>query len=70
MGVSVTLVAGWLSWWFLLRPTPIPPTATHPYAQPSVFYPLKVLVFYCLVKFRKVSCDGGEKKMIVNTIGC
>ncbi|XP_037792800.1 uncharacterized protein LOC119588168 [Penaeus monodon] len=53
MGVSVTLVAGWLSWWFLLRPTPIPPTATHPYARPSVFYPLKVLVFYCLVKFRK-----------------
>nr|XP_027233425.1 uncharacterized protein LOC113824838 [Penaeus vannamei] len=53
MGVSVAVIAGWLSWWFLLRPTPIPPAAAHPYARPSVFYPLKVLVFYCLVKFRK-----------------
>lgn len=53
MSVSVAVIAGWLSWWFLLRPTPIPPAAAHPYARPSVFYPLKVLVFYCLVKFRK-----------------
>lgn len=55
IGVLCAAVVGWVGWWMILRPTPPPTHITQPYAQLSIFYPLKVAVFYCLVKFRKVS---------------
>lgn len=51
----VSVVCGWVGWWLLLKPSPPPASVTQPYSSPSLLYPLKVVVFYCLVKLRKVS---------------
>lgn len=54
----VFVVCGWVGWWLLLKPYPPPASVTRPYSSPSLLYPLKVAVFYCLVKLRKVSVCG------------
>ncbi|KAG0715012.1 39S ribosomal protein L32, mitochondrial [Chionoecetes opilio] len=51
---------GWWGAWWLSRPAPPSVTATHPYSSPSFLYPLKVLTFYLLVKFRKRSSRSSE----------
>lgn len=57
--VLACVLGGWGAWW-MLQPSPPPVNATHPYARPSFFYPLKVIVFYCLVKFRKRTAGSEE----------
>ncbi|KAK3866638.1 hypothetical protein Pcinc_027840 [Petrolisthes cinctipes] len=57
--VLVSVVCGWVGWWLLLKPSPPPASVTRPYSCPSLLYPLKVVVFYCLVKLRK---RQGESK--------
>ncbi|MPC65836.1 hypothetical protein E2C01_059972 [Portunus trituberculatus] len=53
--VCMLLVVGiWVAWWSLLPLTP-PQHVIQPYSLPSFLFPLKVLLFYILIKFRKVS---------------
>ncbi|XP_045615430.1 uncharacterized protein [Procambarus clarkii] len=53
--VVCTGVGVWVAWWMLLKPTPPPTQAILPYTRKSLFYPLKVIIFYCFVKLRKKS---------------
>ncbi|XP_045110001.1 uncharacterized protein LOC123503941 [Portunus trituberculatus] len=58
--VCMLLVVGiWVAWWSLLPLTP-PQHVIQPYSLPSFLFPLKVLLFYILIKFRKRTAGSTE----------
>ncbi|KAK8403951.1 hypothetical protein O3P69_000185 [Scylla paramamosain] len=52
-GVWMLLMVGVWGVCWSLQPLPPPRHATHPYSNPSFFFPLKVIIFYFIIKFRK-----------------